>query len=454
VAIVQQLPRQAEQQRRGFARTGDFGVGRTGLRRAVDPYRETPPAAVADLRPGLHDLRAMDDGNRRLVQALPPLGELLLDPARALLEVVAGPDGVFLQIPAQLLGLDRPRRRDQPPALRAADLALADRGRLIDQAGTGGGAADTVALLELQVAQFEDEFLQRLGPGLRRGSDVGRQAPAKGDEDRVHRGVDTDAAAASVAADGDVDRLLIEKRFQYTELGVIERQRDDREAVLAAVVPGTLFLHRQRVAQLLADPFRLQGVGADQHGVGRRAVDRLFYFRPQRVAAAQLARIDPSWLAVVGKRGTQFADEGVVRGAVGDEEFAHGRSAFIGCGLYSGGRAPPCISPGPSRTRVEGSGALVGSFYSIFVTMLSCPDGLARRGAGAGPGGTPALGACGGRVGGGRRAIVFVRGRGGLRWPQRLFGTAASSRESVLVSNHSCHNRLAVRNDCSYRKDL
>jgi hypothetical protein len=95
-----------------------------------------------------------------------------------------------------------------------------------------------------------------------------------------------------------------------------------------------LFLHRQRVAQLLADPFRLQGVGADQHGVGRRAVDRLFYFRPQRVAAAQLARIDPSWLA------------------------------------------------------------------------------------------------------------------------QRLFGTAASSRESVLVSNHSCHNRLAVRNDCSYRKDL
>jgi len=67
---------------------------------------------------------------------------------------------------------------------------------------------------------------------------------------------------------------------------------------------------------------------------------------------------------------------------------------------------------------------LVGTFYSIVVTMLSCREGLVRRGAGAGPGGTLALGACAGRVGGGQRAIGFVRGRGGLRWPQRLLHRA------------------------------
>ena len=49
---------------------------------------------------------------------------------------------------------------------------LPRRGRLIDQPGAGRGAAHAVLLVELQVGELEDQFLQRLGLGLRRGSDV------------------------------------------------------------------------------------------------------------------------------------------------------------------------------------------------------------------------------------------------------------------------------------------
>ena len=122
-------------------------------------------------------------------------------------------------------------------------------GRFVDQAGAGGGAADAVLLVELQVGEFEHQFLQRLGLGLRRGRHVGGEPLAQGDEDRVHRRLD----AARVAAHGDVNRFLAEELLQHAELGAVQRERDDRELVLAA-----LFLHEERVAQFLADPFRLQ----------------------------------------------------------------------------------------------------------------------------------------------------------------------------------------------------
>ena len=86
----------------------------------------------------------------------------------------------------------------------------------------------------------------------------------------------------------DVDRFSPKNSSSTPSLVPFERQRDDRELVLAA-----LLLHVERVAQLFADPFRLQRIRADHDGEGRRFLDGLLDLRPERIAAAQLARIDP-----------------------------------------------------------------------------------------------------------------------------------------------------------------
>jgi hypothetical protein len=77
------------------------------------------------------------------------------------------------------------------------DVRLAGCRRLINQPGAGGGAADAVLLVELQVGEFEDQFLQRLGLRLRSGSNISGIAFAERNEDRIHRRLD----AARVAAD-------------------------------------------------------------------------------------------------------------------------------------------------------------------------------------------------------------------------------------------------------------
>jgi hypothetical protein len=45
--------------------------------------------------------------------------------------------------------------------------------------------------------------------------------------------------------------------------------------------------------------------------------------RPERIAAAQLARINPSILSVIGKCRAELAHKCFVLSAVGDEEFGH-----------------------------------------------------------------------------------------------------------------------------------
>ena len=311
---MKQLPRQAEQSGRDFLGGLDVGFGRACFERRVNMDGETAAGVIADLRPGLHDVRGVDQRHRRLVQELPPLHEVRLHLARPVLVIRGRPDGILLQIPAQVFCLDRPDGRDEAPVLRAVDVRLARRGRLIDQPGAGGGAAHAVLLVEFQVGELKDEFLQRLGLGLGRGSDVGGIAIAQRDEDRVHRRLD----AARVAGHGDVDRFLAEELFQHAELGAVQRERDDGELVLAA-----FFAQFERVAQFHADPFRLQRIRADHDREGRRGFDGPLDFHPERIAAAQLARIDPAGLAVIGERRAEFAHEAVVLRAVGDEEFAH-----------------------------------------------------------------------------------------------------------------------------------
>jgi hypothetical protein len=46
---------------------------------------------------------------------------------------------------------------------------------------------------------------------------------------------------------------------------------------------------------------------------GRCGFNRLLNLRPKWIAAAQLARIDPAFLAVVEERGAEVAHERVVR---------------------------------------------------------------------------------------------------------------------------------------------
>ena len=51
----------------------------------------------------------------------------------------------------------------------------------------------------------------------------------------------------------------------------------------------------------------------------RLLLDGLLDIRRERIAAAQLARINPAWLPVIGKRRTKIAHECVVLRAVRDE---------------------------------------------------------------------------------------------------------------------------------------
>jgi hypothetical protein len=79
------------------------------------------------------------------------------------------------------------------------------------------------------------------------------------------------------------------------------------------LLPAALLTKLERVAQLPAHPLRLQRSRAHHHGKGRGGFDRLLNLRPKRIAAAQLARIDPAFLAVVGQEGAEVAHERIVR---------------------------------------------------------------------------------------------------------------------------------------------
>jgi hypothetical protein len=315
LAVVQQFPRQAEQSRCSFPGGEHLGFRCVGFGHRIDMDGEAATRTSVDPRPGVHDIRGVGYGDRGFVQALAPFHEIRFDLPRPLPEIVARPDGISLQIPAQLLRLDGAERRDEAPTLRAVDVRLTRRGGFVDQAGAGGSAANAIHFLKLQVGQFENEFLQRLGLRLRLRGHIGGQPLAHGDQDCVHRRFD----AARVAAHREVNRLLAEELPQHAELGAVQRERDDGEDVFAALFPDA-----ERVAQFLADPSRLQRIRADHDRVGRGGVDGFLDLQPQRIATAQLAGIDPARLAVIGERRAQFSHEGVVLRAVGDEELGHG----------------------------------------------------------------------------------------------------------------------------------
>jgi hypothetical protein len=142
LAVVEQFPRQTEQERGGFVRGIHFGLGCARFERGIHVDGETAARMPVDLRPRVHDVCRVGHGQRRCVQELSPFHETRLDLTRAVPKIFARPDGVFLQIPAQFLCLDRPDGRDEPPVLHAGNFTLPRRGRLINEPSASRGAAD------------------------------------------------------------------------------------------------------------------------------------------------------------------------------------------------------------------------------------------------------------------------------------------------------------------------
>src|ERR1043165_646856 len=94
-----------------------------------------------------------------VVQKLPPLNEVLFNFARAITKIVTGPDSVLLEIPAQFLRLNGTDGCNEPPVMLAVHIWLARRGGLIDETRASGGTTHSIVFVELQISEFEDQFL-------------------------------------------------------------------------------------------------------------------------------------------------------------------------------------------------------------------------------------------------------------------------------------------------------
>ena len=80
--IVKQFPREAKQDRGGFARRFDLRCGRTGFGCRIDMDGESAADLAIDPVPRLHDVPGVLGGQGGGVQKLSPLHEVLLDLAR------------------------------------------------------------------------------------------------------------------------------------------------------------------------------------------------------------------------------------------------------------------------------------------------------------------------------------------------------------------------------------
>nr|WP_236848904.1 hypothetical protein [Candidatus Thiodictyon syntrophicum] len=103
LAVVEQFP--GEGQQGGIRSRGVPPRGLAGGTPAL-LYRKASPGMGVSGGPGAQDLPGLRGRQCGLVECLAPFDQALLDPACPVLEIGARPDGVFLQIPTQFLGLD------------------------------------------------------------------------------------------------------------------------------------------------------------------------------------------------------------------------------------------------------------------------------------------------------------------------------------------------------------
>src|SRR6185369_241292 len=138
---------------------------------------------------------------------------------------------VFLQIPAQFLNFDWSNRGNEWPLLLALNFTLARRGWLIDQTRACRGAPHTILFMHFQISEFEDEFLQWLGFRLFVYGNVRVESLSQRNQQGIHRCFNS----TSFAADRNVNRLLTEEPFQHAKLRPVQRERNDREVILATL---------------------------------------------------------------------------------------------------------------------------------------------------------------------------------------------------------------------------
>ena len=156
------------------------GVGRAGFERRIHVDGETAAGVVVDLRPGVHDVRRVRArASPRRAGAVPISRGSPRPCARGPGNTRSARWRTFPDTSAV-----PPPRSARCGATKRQLCALwtsrlPRRGRLIDEPGASRGAAHAVLLVELQVGEFEDEFLQRLGLRLRRGGHVGREPLAQ-----------------------------------------------------------------------------------------------------------------------------------------------------------------------------------------------------------------------------------------------------------------------------------
>ena len=167
-----------------------------------------------------------------------------------------------------------------------------------------------------QVAELEHQLRHRLRPGLGQRRSVGGEAPVQGDEDVV----DSGRGAAGGAADRDVGGCLIEIARQGTGFRAVECQQDHGKSS-----PTPLGLQLEPVLQLPGHPIRFKSLGAHQHRQTSRSLNRRLDLTFQRIATAQLPRINPHLLPQISQCRPQLPHEAIVGAAVGEEEVGHRR---------------------------------------------------------------------------------------------------------------------------------
>ena len=89
-------------------------LGRAGFERDIPMDGEAAASVLAGLLPRLHHLFPVSYGHRGVVREASPFLEVGFHLLRALVKVVARPDGVFLQIPGEFPASIRPRGRRVP----------------------------------------------------------------------------------------------------------------------------------------------------------------------------------------------------------------------------------------------------------------------------------------------------------------------------------------------------
>src|SRR5262249_27416054 len=131
--IVQQFPRQTEQQCGNFFGRVYFRFRHAVFKRGVDLDRKAATCVATDVCPVFYDVCSVDQRHRGVMQEPTPFDEVFFYFVSTVTKVMAGPDGILLQVPTQFPCLNRSDGRNEAPLLHAVDMRLTLCGWFIDK---------------------------------------------------------------------------------------------------------------------------------------------------------------------------------------------------------------------------------------------------------------------------------------------------------------------------------